>query len=220
MSRIDAFSDVVFGFAITLLVVSLEVPKTFNELRASLLGFVPFAICFTFLLLVWHGHYIFFRRYNLHDSATIAINGGLLFVILFYVYPLKFLWYLLFGGHNVMTTGEDLRLLMLVYGAGYSAIYISFSLLYWRAWSLRTELDLNALELLETRASLVEHLFMAAIGILSCAAALLLPAAQSGNAGSVYLLVVPLKFALGSHLGKKRRTLVWNDLSVGTRTPH
>ena len=29
MSRIDAFSDVVFGFALTLIVVSLDVPKTF-----------------------------------------------------------------------------------------------------------------------------------------------------------------------------------------------
>jgi uncharacterized membrane protein len=39
MSRIDAFSDVVFGFAITLLVVSLEIPHTFEELHRSLRGF-------------------------------------------------------------------------------------------------------------------------------------------------------------------------------------
>jgi hypothetical protein len=39
MSRVDGFSDVVFGFALTLLVVSLEVPKTFAELHQSLRGF-------------------------------------------------------------------------------------------------------------------------------------------------------------------------------------
>ncbi len=35
MSRVDGFSDVVFGFAITLLVVSLEVPKTYAELHET-----------------------------------------------------------------------------------------------------------------------------------------------------------------------------------------
>ena len=32
ISRVEGLSDAVFGFAVTLLVVSLEVPKTFNEL--------------------------------------------------------------------------------------------------------------------------------------------------------------------------------------------
>lgn len=208
MSRIDAFSDVVFGFALTLLVVSLEVPKSFEEMRASLLGFVPFAICFTFLLLVWHGHYVFFRRYNLHDSGTIVINSCLLFVVLFYVYPMKFLWYLLFGQHNVVTTPEDIRLLMVVYGAGYAAVYVLFTSLYLRAWSLRGELDFNEVERFDTRASIIDSAGLASIGIASCLVALLSPAALAGNAGWVYCAIAPMKFGLGSYFGKRRRALV------------
>ena len=92
VSRIEALSDAVFGFAITLLVVSLEVPQTFTELMEAMRGFAAFAISFLLLFVVWLTQYKFFRRYGLNDNFTIWINALLLFVVLFYVYPLKFLW--------------------------------------------------------------------------------------------------------------------------------
>ena len=96
VTRVEAFSDVVFGFALTLLVVSLEVPHTFNQLLATMSGFVPFAISFAILAQVWWVHHNFFRRYGLQDGPTILLNLILLFVILFYVYPLKFLFNFMF----------------------------------------------------------------------------------------------------------------------------
>jgi|SRR6266849_3036883 len=47
ISRTEGLSDAVFGFAITLLVVSLEVPRTYGELMQTMRGFGSFAICFT-----------------------------------------------------------------------------------------------------------------------------------------------------------------------------
>jgi len=91
VSRVEAFSDVVFGFALTLIVVSLEVPKTFAELMTEMRGFLAFAICFAMLTWIWHVHHTFFRRYAMTDEITIALNTVLLFLVLFYIYPLKFI---------------------------------------------------------------------------------------------------------------------------------
>lgn len=59
VTRLESFSDAVFGFAITLLVVSLDVPKSFNDLVITMRGFPAFALCFLFLALIWNGHYKF-----------------------------------------------------------------------------------------------------------------------------------------------------------------
>src|SRR5260370_31595856 len=104
VSRTEGLSDAVFGFAITLLVVSLEVPRTYGELMQTIRGFGAFAISFTLLFIVWYNQYKFFRRYGLHDNLTVCLNAVLLFVVLFYVYPLKFLFTFLIslstGGHG------------------------------------------------------------------------------------------------------------------------
>ena len=66
----------------TLLVVSLEVPKTFPELLDAMHGFIVFGICFTLLAYVWFMHYRFFRRYGLENPWTVILNCALLFFVL------------------------------------------------------------------------------------------------------------------------------------------
>jgi hypothetical protein len=91
VSRIEGFSDAVFGFALTLLVVSLEVPEDYADLQRILIGFPAFAVTFAIVCWVWYEHYLLFRRYDLEDGLTAFLNCVLLFIVVFYAYPMKFM---------------------------------------------------------------------------------------------------------------------------------
>lgn len=210
MSRIDGFSDVVFGFALTLLVVSLEVPRTYDQFHAALLGFFPFAICFFFLILVWMAHFRFFRRYGLHDAATIWINSALLFSVLFYVYPVKFLFSVASGNHvdpQVFSNPYQPREMMEVYSLGFSAIYFCLAALYFNAWRQRRQLGLNPMEVSITLADLSDKLGDACIGLLCTIIAHLLPPQHAGDAGYFFFLIAIWSTINGKIAGRKIRRL-------------
>ena len=85
VSRLEGFTDAILGFAITLVVVSLDVPDTLDGLLLAMRGFVPFGLCFAYLVLIWYEHNIYFRRYGLNTLFILYCNTALLFVILMYV---------------------------------------------------------------------------------------------------------------------------------------
>ena len=212
VSRIEGFSDAVFAFAVTLLVVSLEVPKTFDELLATMRGFFGFAICFYLLLIVWYEHYKYFRRYGLNDTQTLWLNAALLFIMLMYVYPLKFLFTylidLLFGfAQSEKIEASQVPLLMVVYGAGFVAVQILFLLMYLRAYSLRDALELDARELSVTREEVQSCLLNISVGLASVAIAVLGGAATISWAGYVYVLLFPLQTINGRVMGSRRKKL-------------
>jgi len=215
ITRLEAFCDVVFGFAITLLVVSLEVPHTYAELMADMRGFLPFAACFAQLVMIWRTHYRFSRRYGLEDPYTVFLNVVLLFLVLFYVYPLKFVFTLLFaeitGTDASANMGwHEASVLMRIYAAGFAAVFWLFVLMYAHAYRLRRELGLNPVEVLETRFSLQENALLGLIGIASFLVAIKSP----GWAGWVYLAIGPLLAIHGSIFGKRVRLLAETQRSL------
>ncbi|MDH4066283.1 MAG: TMEM175 family protein [Acidobacteriota bacterium] len=198
VTRLEGFSDAVFGFALTLLVVSLETPRSVAELRVLAQGFVPFALTFAMVCWIWYQHNIFFRRYGLQDPWIAFLNAVLLFVVLFYVYPLKFITAVLvgplvFGSASTETFGtlDDSRMVMLLYSSGVVLIFGTFLLLYRHAWRLRAELALDASDEIVLRYHSRAHLISMSLGVVSIAI-VLAQARLAGVAGLIYVLMGPL----------------------------
>jgi uncharacterized membrane protein len=213
-SRIEGFSDAVFGFALTLLVVSVEVPQTFDELMVVVRGFLPFAITFATIAWLWYEHYYFFRLFDPEDRVTIALNCALLFTVLFYVFPLKFLFTLvvnmLLGQPSfeaAYTREGEGSTLMIVYGVGYIVVFVTFAAMYFNVLRRRASMQLNRLEAFEASAGVVTFLALASVGVLSIAFVLVGGEDWAAASGMTYSLIGVVKGVLGWFYGSKRMRL-------------
>lgn len=204
VQRIEGFSDGVFAFTVTLLVVSLEVPKTFSELLDTMHDFFAFAVGFAILVSVWFSQYVWFRRFGLRDSLSIFLNAALLFMVLFYAFPLKFLWKFLFdqflnykidSSTPPAVTKTEAPWMMVIYGVGFIAINLMLAALYFHAYRQRDELELSRVERFDTISVICTHLINMAVGLISSLIALAGGEGAIAISGFSYFLV-PVAIAI------------------------
>ena len=212
--RIEALSDAVFAFSVSLLVAALEVPQTFEELRVILNGAIPFFATVAMIFLFWYQQYKFFRRYGLNDVSTILLNLAYLAVILFYVYPLKFLFAVLLTSWTgidlfphatekglAILQQEDFSQLIILFSIGYAVLWFLILLMYQRALSVSKRIELTPFEVLITKKERRGAFLNICVGI---AAMLLAFAGQELLSGICYLLI-PFLLVLNSRYGKEKK---------------
>ena len=145
----------------------------------------------------------------------------LLFVVLMYVYPLKFLFTLLFSGqiygegHSPFKMqARDFPKLMMIYGIGYNLIYLLFSFMYIHALKKGVELQLTAGEVFDTKTKLYKNIILIAIGLLSVFVSQIFPPEDAGIAGMVYILIGPaLSIFYSYRTVRKRKVIALHILS-------
>jgi uncharacterized membrane protein len=204
VSRIEGFSDAVFALALTLLIVSLDVPRDFQALMTALRSFPGFAFAFMIFGWIWISQYRYFRRYGLHDMATIVLMLVLVFMVLFYVYPLKYLNGALFDAQHYRIPDGQLPSIFVLYGLGFAAVSAVLMLLFLHAYRLREVLELHAVERLQTVTLIVEFALVGAVGVLSALISLLNNELAIELAGFGYF-VIPLIY-LFTYRWRVRRT--------------
>ena len=211
VSRLEGLSDAVFGFAITLLVVSLEVPDTFDELKMMMQGFVAFGASFAVLIMIWYEHYKFFRRYGFEDLWIIALNSALLFVVVLYIYPLKFMFSGVLGqllrigppSGRIPLRWADAPALMTIYSVSIIAVFTLLALMYVHAYRRRAALGLDEAEIVLTRASIQSHTIWIALAVVSIILANVGGPTWVPVSGFIYALLGPTQAMNGIIFGRR-----------------
>ena len=214
-TRLENLSDAVFGFAITLLVITSEVPKNYLELQVSMYGFLGFIFCTMLLLGLWNNHNNFFLHYGLIDRTIKVLNALFLFVLLFYVYPLKYL-FSYFGtllytllkrslGDESLAFQQAWQLmaqqelspaewkdLMIRFGLGLFFIYAILLMMHLHALREAKNLQLDARENYITKTFVHHYILLMSITMLSMLVVIVFGGRAAPYSGMVYLLTAIL----------------------------
>jgi len=183
VTRIENLSDIVFALALGMLVSSANPPRTFDQLEYFLVSIIPVTAGFALLLSIWHSHFTFFRRYGVADGKIIFLNAVLLFVVLYFAYPLRFAFdsffsfvMMMFGDMTrvaeMQVTFKRSGIILAYFAAGYAIIQTVLGFMYSHALAKKDLLALSENEQQVTRLSRTQHFTFASltvvVGLLAC----------------------------------------------------
>ncbi|MGH9374190.1 MAG: hypothetical protein ACRD15_21965 [Vicinamibacterales bacterium] len=136
-------------------------------------------------------------RLEAFSDAVFAFALTLLFVVRFYVYPLKFpftaafSFFMLVLGIRLQSSPDQIANIFAIYGAGFIVLFGMFALLYRHAHTTRDELRLDAMELFDLRASGGAHGVSMAVGARATGVAAIAPPQLAVFSGVISFLMGP-----------------------------
>src|SRR5690606_6106936 len=154
---------------------------------------------------------------------VLVINTAFLVIVLFYVYPLKYIakgmlipiGYLfekdeLLDRLIPMFMGIQIADLMIIYGLGYAIVFIILALMYRYALTKAADLELNEIECFDTRTSFTTNLMLSTVPLISVAMAIIFHDDRYVGfySGFSYFLYPPVMWIYGRSIDKKRKPLL------------
>jgi uncharacterized membrane protein len=126
--RLVAFSDAIFAFTVTLLVLAIKTPTDFTNLGHGLVALWPsylaYALTFLFIGQVWVNHHVMFDHIRVANRVVLFLNTLLLMVVAF----LPFATSVLAGA---LRSGDGLKIAVFFYAISFDATAITYNAV-WR----------------------------------------------------------------------------------------
>jgi len=172
VTRLEAFVDAAFAFAVTMLVISLDsIPDSISGMLQALKGVPAFAASFAQIMMFWSAHATWSRRFGLDDASSNVFSLVLVFLVLVYVYPLKILFASFFawvsGGWlpqvAQIRTLADLQGMFTMYGLAFGTLSLLMAALNWHALRAKVLPALSAHERAHTRGEYVRWIYTAIV---------------------------------------------------------
>jgi len=224
-TRLETFVDAAFAFALTMLVISVDsIPESMDELVQAFKRIPAFAASFAIIVMIWHGHYRWSRRYRVEDTGSVVLSLLLVFLVLVFLYPLRLM---MAGAFSSMSGGwlpteieitrfAELRLLVVVYGVAFALLSGVLLALFGRVRRLVLDPPLSAEDRAVAGIEVQAWGILAALGVASATLALLLPPRHFGWAVWLYAslsVIMPL-------MGRRWNAQVERAIAAESRGDH
>lgn len=226
ISRLEGMTDAALGLAITLLIISQDIPNTYEALISLLWSMPAFAATFMLIMMIWYWHNRFFRRYGLINGEVMALSNLLIFLVLAFVFPLKYLASVVFNQwlfNQVLgigplfpdagLTSANASTAHVIFAIGFAAVFFCFAALYSAALRQRHLLELEPEELVATKMGRLAFAVVATVGLLSILPALLLSHAHGAVVAYLSLLAIwPIQYAVR----RRMQPIYQREAGIGT----
>ena len=202
-TRLEAFVDAAFAFALTLVVIAgNDIPASVDELVLAMKSVPAYAGCFLLIMRCWSAHADWSRRYGLDDATSRRLGVLLVFLVLIFVYPMRMVFSSLFnaltGGYLPtgfsINSASDVPAMFIMFAVAFGLLGAVMTALYWHAWRLRDALDLSLHERARTRFEMMNWGAVPVVAVLSLVLAVTIPAVPEsgvwlGMPGFVFFLL-------------------------------
>ncbi len=208
VTRLEAFVDAAFAFAVTLLVIAGdEIPTSIDSLIDALKQVPAYAASFVLIMQIWFSHAEWSRRFGLEDKYSDYLSLSLVFVLLIFVYPLKMVFASFF---SLITSGylptkfavanwSQVPILFQTFAIGFGAMGLIMSLLFSRAVTLGKKIGFSIDEIAFAKQRRLSYAVVFCFACLSFALTFIIPAQPEsgiwiGLPGYIYFILNLLQF--------------------------
>ncbi|GAB3739706.1 hypothetical protein GCM10028794_23630 [Silanimonas algicola] len=197
-TRLEAFVDAAFAFALSLMVVAVgSVPRSPEELAVALKGVPAFAACFWLIATFWRGHVDWSERFGLDDPRSRQLSLLLIFLALVFVFPLKIVFAVFFDwiSGGVLPSGVtfaalvDVQRMFQTFAIAFGSMGAVLWALNRHAWRRREALGLEATEVLALQLVMRLWAMLPVFSIVSLALSLWPESLRYGAPGMIFFLM-------------------------------
>jgi uncharacterized membrane protein len=212
-TRLEAFVDAAFAFALTLVVIAAgSLPTSPDELEFAMKSVPAFAACFWALGAFWRGHVDWSERFGLDDARSRQWSLLLIFLVLIFVFPLKIVFATFFtwisggwlpSGFRFDTTADVQRMFQM-FAVAFGSMGAVMLALNHHAWRHREALGLDAVEIDALKLVMRLWALLPAFALVSLALSVWTPSLRYGAPGMVFFV---MHFAQVALRARHRRRL-------------
>lgn len=190
VTRVEAFVDAVFAFAITLMAVAgQDIPESVDTLTNAMKGIPAFMLSFALIARFWAAHASWSRAFGLDDPVSVRLSLLLVMLLLIFVYPVRMVFASLFNALSngwlpagfTITELSQLPILFITFALAFGSMGAVMWALHFHAWRLRDTLRLDARERIWTRARLWNWGVVPLVAALSVFLAFTIPATNASG---------------------------------------